>query len=451
MGRASLSVCMIVRNEARALPGCLRSLKEVASQIVVVDTGSMDGTVAIAESLGAEVHHFDWIDDFAAARNESIRFATEPWILWLDADELLPEYSIDHLTRLLVSPQRPTIYQVQIKNLQTDMQSYTLSMSHRLFTRHPKLCFSGRIHEQIHPSLKDAGGVEKPSQITLEHQGYALDEAGMKAKFVRNQPMLLAQVKEQPRSGYAHYTLGQNHALQGNQEDALRSYGQALDIKDFSGSSLATLLNAMAESCWQLGRLDEAEDYARRSLSITSRQSSGNFIMYRIMGSRGNAKRQIESLQAILPLSRTAGTPIKSDLPKDVLIPKKHLLYSLGELFLSDGQPASAENVLRKCLKLDPENLQTLRLLATALASQNHWEELLTVLTDQAGPSPGDLKEQAGVAMIKLRRFEEAIRHYRTWFDEEPAHEGLRERLAGLYAKTGNREAAKRLLQEGAP
>ena len=271
----------------------------------------------------------------------------------------------------------------------------------------------------------------------------------MKAKFARNQPMLMAQVKEQPASGYAHYTLGQNYALQGNHEDAFRSYWKALDIKDFSGTSLATLLNAMAEACWQLDRLDEAEDYARRSLAITSRQSSGNFIMYRVMGSRGNAKGKIEFLQAILPLSRTEGTPEKSDLPKDVLIPRKHLLFSLGEVFLSEGESVSAENVLRECLELEPDSRQTVRLLANALARQNRWEELLAVLADQARPSPDDVREMAGIALIKLRRFEEAIRHYRIWFDEEPARKGLRERLAGLYAKTGNRDAAERLLQGG--
>ena len=87
MKPATLSVCMIVRDEEEMLGESLESVSGVADQLVVVDTGSTDATVEIARSHGAEVHHFQWIDDFAAARNQSIRIATANWILWLDADE----------------------------------------------------------------------------------------------------------------------------------------------------------------------------------------------------------------------------------------------------------------------------------------------------------------------------------------------------------------------------
>ena len=101
---------MIVRDEASLLSECLASIQNVAQQIVVVDTGSNDDTVAIAKSFGAEVHHFEWIDDFAAARNESLRFATGDWILWLDADERLMPESLPHLKRLLAPASSPTVY-----------------------------------------------------------------------------------------------------------------------------------------------------------------------------------------------------------------------------------------------------------------------------------------------------------------------------------------------------
>ena len=441
---------MIVRDEERLLPVCLESIAGVYAQLVVVDTGSTDNTVGIAESFGAEVHHFDWIDDFAAARNESIRHATEPWILWLDADETLPKSAQATLLELLAPPKKPTIYQVLIRNLQADGKSFTLSMSHRLITRHARLQFSGRIHEQVFPSLRAAGGMEKPSRLVLEHQGYALDGARLRAKLDRNRPLLEALVAEQPASGYAHYTLGQNHALLGNHETALEAYQRALEIKDFSGPSLATLLNAVAEANWQLGRLDEAEGHAQRSLALVSHQSSANFIMYRVMRSRGNVAGQIQWLEALLPLTeRGAGMEERSDLPKDVLVPRQHLLYSLGELHLSQENPSAAEKALQECLSLEPESQETRSLLAMAQARQNRWEPLLATLKGVTHPQPGELRELRGIALIKLRRFEEAIAHYRTWLEDDPEHQGLRKRLAGLYAKGGDREAAEQLLRGG--
>jgi hypothetical protein len=81
---------MIVRDEEQNLADCLESVRAFADQIVVVDTGSTDATVEVALAHGAEVHHFDGCDDFAAARNESLRHARSRWILWLDADTRTP-------------------------------------------------------------------------------------------------------------------------------------------------------------------------------------------------------------------------------------------------------------------------------------------------------------------------------------------------------------------------
>jgi len=86
----TLSVCLIVRDEEQNLAECLKSVRDFADEIVVVDTGSTDNTVIIAESLGAKVIHSEWINDFSYARNVSLDQATGSWILWLDADDRVP-------------------------------------------------------------------------------------------------------------------------------------------------------------------------------------------------------------------------------------------------------------------------------------------------------------------------------------------------------------------------
>ena len=72
----TISVCMIVKNEEKTLPVCLKSLEGIADELIVVDTGSTDSTVAVAEAAGAKVFHFEWVDDFAKARNFSLSEAS---------------------------------------------------------------------------------------------------------------------------------------------------------------------------------------------------------------------------------------------------------------------------------------------------------------------------------------------------------------------------------------
>src|ERR1700677_3802772 len=82
----------MAKNKERFLPQCLRSIRSVASHIVLVDTGSTDRTVEIVREHGAQIHHFAWCDDFSAARNAALEHATGDWVLILDADEeLRPE------------------------------------------------------------------------------------------------------------------------------------------------------------------------------------------------------------------------------------------------------------------------------------------------------------------------------------------------------------------------
>lgn len=97
---AALSLCMIVKNEEKHLARCLSSVKDAADEIVIVDTGSSDKTIEIAESFGSKIFHFNWINDFSAARNYSLSKCSSDWILYLDADEQLNPDSVDEINRL---------------------------------------------------------------------------------------------------------------------------------------------------------------------------------------------------------------------------------------------------------------------------------------------------------------------------------------------------------------
>src|SRR5258706_2395792 len=101
--RVSVSVTMIIKNEAARLEACLSSVRDLVDEMVVVDTGSSDASVEIAKRLGARVHRFAWCDDFSAARNEALRHATKDWIFILDADERLLDEDRNKLRALIDS------------------------------------------------------------------------------------------------------------------------------------------------------------------------------------------------------------------------------------------------------------------------------------------------------------------------------------------------------------
>ena len=96
-----ISGCYIVKNEAKELESSIQSIRNQVDELVVVDTGSTDGTVELAESLGAKVWQMDWQEDFSAPRNLALAKVTGDWIVFLDADEAFTSESAGNLRRLL--------------------------------------------------------------------------------------------------------------------------------------------------------------------------------------------------------------------------------------------------------------------------------------------------------------------------------------------------------------
>jgi glycosyltransferase involved in cell wall biosynthesis len=148
---SSISLCMIVKNEEATLERCLSSVAGIADEIIIVDTGSEDGTKEIAGKFTSWVVDFTWIDDFAAARNYSFAQANMDYILWLDADDvLIPEERAKFLE--LKSTLSPTIdavsmtYHVAFDDSNNVTQS---SRRFRLVRRSRNFVWAGVVHEDL--------------------------------------------------------------------------------------------------------------------------------------------------------------------------------------------------------------------------------------------------------------------------------------------------------------
>ena len=189
-----LSLCMIVRDEEAVLERCLASVAGVADEIIVVDTGSTDATVAIARARGAVVlhHTFDPVD-FAAARNAGLGRATGDFILVLDADETL-DPAAGPIVRQLVAAGTNAGYVVDRRNLAEDRTWFDHAV--RLFPARPEYRYRHRVHETIDEAILAAGGRLLRSEIVLDH--HLAPAAEMRAKGLRYLALLEQEVADDP-------------------------------------------------------------------------------------------------------------------------------------------------------------------------------------------------------------------------------------------------------------
>ena len=223
--RPSISLCMIVRNEEGNLPECLAGMKGLVDEIVVVDTGSTDRTREVAAGLGAKVYDFPWVDDFAAARNESRRHATGQWIFWLDADDRIDDVNRRQLVSLFeqLSEQdlaRDVAYLMWCRWASADGEA--AGMSHaRLFPNASALAWKGRIHESLVAPDDACTIAGRPTEVVIRHVGYE-DEALVFRKQQRDLRLLQIEYATNPNDPTTLFYLARVHLGLGRATEALR-------------------------------------------------------------------------------------------------------------------------------------------------------------------------------------------------------------------------------------
>jgi len=197
-----LSQCMIVKNEEKKIEKALEWAKRVAIEQIVVDTGSTDRTIEIAERMGAKVFHFEWINDFSAAKNFAIEQASGNWIALLDADEYFSPVDTQKLMvflrRIMTDPHMKANFHVlncAWVNVDEEGNPHSVQDQERVFRNLPSLRYMGRIHERLNVAKENIFEVD---EIEIIHTGYsqtALKETG---KAERNARMLRVELEENP-------------------------------------------------------------------------------------------------------------------------------------------------------------------------------------------------------------------------------------------------------------
>ncbi|KKO19771.1 MAG: glycosyltransferase [Candidatus Brocadia sp.] len=201
-GRPSVSACMIVKNEERFLAQCLTSIKNAVNEIIIVDTGSTDKTIEIAQSFGAKIYHHPWKNSFSEARNHSLRYATCDWILQIDADETLEHADIPLLHRLICENSYDAIFVAIYSELPGGQSKHYYT---RIFRR-GKAYFEGIVHNQL-----IFEGIPFQSEIRFYHYGYNLTDQEMRKKYKRTGDLLRQQLAENPDNLFIMTNLIRNY------------------------------------------------------------------------------------------------------------------------------------------------------------------------------------------------------------------------------------------------
>ncbi|MBO7749036.1 glycosyltransferase [Paenibacillus sp. MWE-103] len=265
-----ITLCMIVKNEIRDLPRCLRSVKGVVDQIVVVDTGSDDGTVEAARKFGASVVRSAWTGDFAAARNQGLVHAEGEWILFLDADEELDAGTREQL-RELAQHREIAGFFLNVWNYAGEgSDGATINPVLRMFRNDRRYRFEGRIHEQIAgPIVRHTPDARfHLSDVIIHHYGYRREAVAAKDKVNRNRTLLEQAIREEPDNRFNRYNLGVEYFRAGEADAALEAFRRAREGLDHAAVSYAHLLVKHETSCLQvLRRWPEALRNAEEGLA----------------------------------------------------------------------------------------------------------------------------------------------------------------------------------------
>ena len=260
--RPKLSVCMIVRDSSRTLDACLGSIKPYVDEMIVVDTGSIDDTRSIARRHGAKLFEFPWCDDFASARNESLRHATGQWLFWMDSDDTIDPHNGARLRQLVDGPHADAVaayvMQVHCPHASVDAEDVTAVDHIKLLRNDPRIRFSGRIHEQVLPSINAAKLQVRWTDIFVVHSGSDQSEEGQRRKLERDLRLLKLEELERPEHPFTHFNLGMTYLEMRKFELASLHLKRSLLIAGPQESHVPKGFCMLIQALTELGKKDEA-------------------------------------------------------------------------------------------------------------------------------------------------------------------------------------------------
>jgi glycosyltransferase involved in cell wall biosynthesis len=378
MPEGSLGLIMILRNEAANLERSLAPIASSFDEVVVVDTGSTDGTAERCVDLGARVFEFAWQDDFAAARNYSINKARADWLFWLDGDNAITPQMVADLRRSL--PLEPALLwaleQLEPKGGELWQK--------RCFPRCEEAYFSGRVHEQlVHPPAWPSIA----TSVRVRHWGYA-DHGHAQAKGRYYLGLLSQMLEDDPGDYYARFQLGRTHYNLRDFNKSIEQLRQVIKDKRARTANPQVWSHAhfyLAQAFERMTRIDDAEYILEQLLEIDSSNGLGHFHRGRLAYYRQDWETAAKHFARALRLGL--------DKPFVDVDPSKTLFlaeYYLGRCYERLGRADEARTALERAALKQPDNPAPRTDLARLLLAQGQSSQAKTHLKQILDKRPDD-------------------------------------------------------------
>jgi tetratricopeptide (TPR) repeat protein len=264
---------MIVRDNETTIAAALESIRPWVDEIIIVDTGSKDGTLDICRRFGARIYHFPWCDDFSAARNESLKHARGEWIFWMDSDDTISEECGRQLRELADGPHADNVLgyvmQVHCPGSGEEGQHDVTAVDHvKLIRNRDDLRFEGRIHEQLMPAIRRARADVVWTNIHVRHSGADHSPEGFRRKLDRDLRILHRELQDAPDHPFVLFNLGMTYADAKRFDEAIGYLERCLTVSKSDESHLRKAYALIVASLAQTGRHDEALARCQEGLAL---------------------------------------------------------------------------------------------------------------------------------------------------------------------------------------
>lgn len=417
---------MIVRDEEEFLDASLESVKVIADEIVVLDTGSTDLTAEIARSHGARVYDHPWHDSYSEARNAGIDLATGDWVLILDADERLDE-SARAVIRQAVLDKRYAAYEFYQRNYYSDDETADVIVNPtcRLWRNCPEHRYEGRIHENPAPSIVRNGGKIGRLDVIIHHYGNQPRVLAGRDKCRRYIQLLEVELGDNPDDVGKLHDIAISHYVIGRYEDALpyleRAVGLVAPKSPLAGLVFSTFIGALCHS----GRPDRAAAALERALSLGVRHPE-------ICYAGGQALMGLERFdEAAIQFQQAIDLGKHGDWTGDEAVWGHKAHEAIAICFLKLGRWPEAAQHGATALQAKPDRAETRAVVAQACF---HWGDALYESADHS--SAAEVYSNAltlapdhapgffalGNCYFRLGAVEAAILAYRKAIELEPGY-----------------------------
>jgi len=318
-----LSIPMMVKNESKYLEQVLESLKplmeEIESELIIVDTGSDDNTVEIAQKYTDKVYFHEWNNDFSQMRNITLGYATGEWLLMIDGDEVIE--NTKPIIDFLISKKNIKIETglISIKNITNEDNdtSFSLNKSPRIFRNRPDFRFTGAVHNQ--PTHKPPYQ-EVPA--TIVHYGYiSTDKELMEKKFKRTGEILKRELEKDPKNIYYWYQLSVTYSMHNDDDLAIEPIEKAYSLASSTKSGLKKnmyILPHMIMMYIKISDFDKADKICEEALEIAPKYPDINFFAGKIKSVKNKYKEALKYYMKYLDLIQDFEN---SELKNDITLP----------------------------------------------------------------------------------------------------------------------------------